>query len=105
MKIIKHKNENPIEVTCKECNTLFSFVLTEVEILEYEDESGIVNVRRKGLFKKEYWCSVYKKKKAIIKCPVCKNAITVKGYMEKELEAQKIGEKILDRKDLHYIIP
>lgn len=105
MEIIKHKNENPIETTCKECNTLFSFVLPEVEVVEYEYEDGIVNCRKKGLFKREYWSSIYKCKKAIIKCPVCGNEINVDGYMKKELQPELIGEKIHDRKDLHYIIP
>ena len=105
MEIIKHKNENPIETTCNECNTLFSFVLPEVKIVEYEYEDGIVNVRRKWLFKREYWSSVYKCKKAVINCPVCDNEIKVDGYMSKDLKSVRIGEKIHDRKDLHYIYP
>ena len=105
MEIIKNKNENPIEMTCKECNTLFSFVLPEVKIVEYEEESGVVNTRRLCMFWYEHYCSVYKCKKAIINCPECGNEIRVVGYMEKELKPIKIGEKVLDRKDLDYILP
>ena len=105
MEIIKSKNENTIEENCKECNTLFRFTLNEVEIVEYEYEDGVVNVRKKGLFKREYWSSLYKCKKAVIYCPFFGNQIKVEGYMSKELKAERIGEKIHDRKDLHYIIP
>ncbi len=105
MRIIADTYNNYIETTCEECNTFFAFTLPEVKIVEWEDDDGMVNSRRKGLFKKEYYCAVYKKKKAVIHCPICKNEIRVDGYMSKQLESERVGEKILKRKELHYIIP
>lgn len=102
MKIIKSSGENPIEATCPECNTLFSFVLPEVDIITAEEESEIANYRSTGFLKGEYFVSVYKTKKAIVACPYCENTLPVKGYMEKALKTEKIGERVLTRQELKH---
>ncbi len=99
MRIIRLPEENPIATTCPECNTEFSFVLPEVSIKTWE-EDGMVNERRIGLFCKEYWCNVYRRKKAVIYCPKCRNEIKVEGYMEKALEPEKISTRIVDKSEL-----
>lgn len=100
MRIIRLPEENPIACTCAECNTEFSFTLPEVTIKTWEEESGVINVRKKGLFKKEYWASVYKCKKAVVYCPKCNNEIKVEGFMEKALKPEKISERIFDKSEL-----
>lgn len=99
MHIIRLPEENPIEATCKECNTVFSFVLPEVTIKTWE-EDGMINERYRGMFGKEYWCDVYRMKKAVIYCPKCHNEIKVEGYMEKALEPEKISTRIVDKSEL-----
>lgn len=98
-RIIKMPEENPIITSCPECNTEFSFVLPEVTIKTWEVD-GMINVRRLGMFSKEYWCNVYKHKKAVIFCPNCRNEITVKGYLEKSLELEKVSTRIVDKSEI-----
>ena len=100
MQIIKTPQENAIETTCPECNTLFSYTRPDVEIVEYEKEAGIANYRRTGFLKGEYFVNVYKRTKPVITCPYCEHIINVPGRPGKELTSTKIGERVLTKKEI-----
>lgn len=99
MRVIKRPEENPIEMTCAECNTLFSFTLPEVNIITTEEDSEMANWRKTGFLKGEYYVNIYRKKKAVIYCPHCNKQITVRGYMNEALQPEKIGERALSKQE------
>ena len=100
MKIIKRPEENPIEMTCAECNTIFSFTLPEVNIITTEEDCTMANWRRTSFLKGEYYVSVYKEKKAVIYCPHCNKQIRIKGFMEDALKSEKVGERVLTKQEI-----
>ena len=100
MRIIKRPEENPIEITCAECNTLFSYVWPEVQIVEYEKDASIANWHRTGFLKGEYIVNVYKCKKTVVYCPCCQSECKVEGYSEKALRSEKIGERALTKQEI-----
>ena len=100
MRIIKRPEENPIEMTCAECNTLFSFTLPEVSIITTEEDCTMANWRRTGFLKGEYYVSVYKEKKAVIYCPHCNKQIRINGFMEDALKSEKVGERVLTKQEI-----
>ena len=99
MQIIKYPQENDIKVTCPECNTFFSYIRKEAQIVEYEEEAGLANYRRTGFFRGEYFVNIYKQRKAVIFCPYCKAEIKV-GLPIKFLKAEKIGERVLTKQEI-----
>jgi hypothetical protein len=100
MRIIRRPEENPIEMTCAECNTLFSFTLPEVSIITTEEDCETANYHRTGFLKGEWRVAVYRKKKAVIYCPHCNKKIRVRGYMEGALWPEKIGERVLTKQEV-----
>ena len=100
MKIIRRPEENPIEMACAECNTVFSFVLPEVNIITTDEDAEIANWRRTGFMKGEYYVSVYRTKKAVIYCPHCNKQIRINGFMEDALHSEKIGERVLTKQEI-----
>lgn len=100
MRIIKRPEENPIEMTCAECNTVFSFTLPEVTIITTEEDSETANWHKTGFMKGEWYVSVYRNKKAVIYCPHCNKQIRIKGYMEDALRSEKIGERALTKQEV-----
>ncbi len=100
MRVIKRPEENPIEMTCAECNTVFSFTLPEVNIITTEEACDVANWRKTGFLKGEWYVSVYKEKKAVIYCPHCNKQIRIRGYMEDALRSEKIGERVLTKQEV-----
>lgn len=100
MRVIKRPEENPIEMTCPECNTLFSFVLPDVNIVTYEEDSETANWCKIGFLKGEWRVAIYRKKKAVVYCPHCAKQLRIYGYMEDALQSEKIGERVLTRKEV-----
>lgn len=100
MQIIKYPQENVIEATCPECNTLFSYTRQDVEIVEYEEEAGIANYRRTGFLKGEYFVNTYRHTKPVIACPYCEHIINVPGRPGKDFTTEKIGERVLTKQEI-----
>ena len=93
MKVIKDGTKN-IEITCEHCNSTLEYEQEDTKYRNKKELSTVVNERRKGLFKKEYWSTIYKVTLGYIICPICGKEIIV----QKDFESD--GEKILDKKNL-----
>jgi RNA polymerase subunit RPABC4/transcription elongation factor Spt4 len=100
MQIIKTPQENDVETTCPECNTLFSYTWPEVRVIRCEKEAEIANYRRTGFLKGEYFVNIYEYTKPVIACPHCKHIINVQNWPKKNLILNKIGERILTKKEI-----
>ena len=93
MKVIKDGTKN-IEITCEHCNSTLEYEQEDIKYKNRRELSTVVNERRKGLFKKEYWSTIYSVTLGYIICPICGKEIIV----QKDFESD--GEQILDKKNL-----
>lgn len=93
MKVIKDGTKN-IEITCEHCNSTLEYEQEDINYRTKKELSTVVNERRKGLFKKEYWSTIYSVTIGYIICPICGKETVVKRDFVSD------GEKIFDRKEL-----
>ncbi len=93
MKVIKDGTKN-IEITCEYCNSVLEYEQEDIKYKTKKECSSVVNERRVGLFKKEYWSTQYLVTTGYITCPICGKELVVKRDLESD------GEKIFDKKEL-----
>jgi ribosomal protein S27E len=93
MKVVKDGTKN-IKITCEYCNSTLEYEQEDINYKTKKELSNVVNERRVGLFKKEYWSTVYSVTIGYIICPICGKELVVKHDFESD------GEKIFDRKEL-----